>query len=106
MGETPGTIDRLRNHPAVRVGMLVVGVAAVVLCVRSVASRWNDAASFDLDLTPAPVLGAVVCVIAANTVLALSWGWLLKRLGHGLGVRRTMQVWWTGQLGTYLPTGL
>lgn len=102
----PGLLDRIRGDRTVRVVMAVGGVIAVVLAVRSVVSRWNDASALELDLSGGAVAAALLAVVAANTVLAGSWAWLLGRLGHGLAPVRAFQVWWTGQLGTYLPTGL
>jgi uncharacterized membrane protein YbhN (UPF0104 family) len=102
----PNALDRLRNDRVVRGVMAIVGIVAIVLAIRTIASRWNDAAELDLDLRPGPVAVAAACVVVANTILAGSWAWLLARLGNALAPTRALQIWWTGQLGTYLPTGL
>src|SRR4051812_38906243 len=101
-----GVIDRLRSDRSVRVAMGVAGVVGVGLAMRTVASRWHDAAALDLDLRPGALVAALAAVVAANTLLSGSWAWLLARLGHRLPTDRAFQIWWTGQLGTYLPTGL
>jgi glycosyltransferase involved in cell wall biosynthesis len=84
----------------------VLGGAAVLLCALAVVRQWDEVRALDLRWSPAPAAGAVAAVVVANLTMAWAWGWLVRRLGGGLSWRPAMRVWWTGQLGRYLPTGL
>lgn len=83
-----------------------VAAVAIVLCIGAVASSWNDARDLDLDWRPGPVAGAVAAAIGANLIIALAWITLVRDLGGRLPIGRGMSIWWSGQLGAYLPTGL
>ncbi|MGH9166201.1 MAG: hypothetical protein ACRDZW_11945, partial [Acidimicrobiales bacterium] len=78
----------------------------LALCLAAVARRWDEVAALDLRWSPGPAAVALGSVVAANLVLAWSWGWMVRRLGGHLPWAVAMRVWWTGQLGRYLPTGL
>lgn len=84
----------------------VLAGAAVLLCALAVARQWDEVRSLDLRWSPGPAAGAVAAVVVANLTLAWAWGWLVRRLGADLPWGPAMRVWWTGQLGRYLPTGL
>lgn len=88
---------------------VVVGLGAAVaiaLCVRAVAVSWDDARSLDLAWSVAPVAGAAAAAVTANCVIAAAWVSLVRALGGRLPWSRGAGIWWSGQLGAYLPTGL
>jgi glycosyltransferase involved in cell wall biosynthesis/uncharacterized membrane protein YbhN (UPF0104 family) len=89
-----------------RIGAGLFAVVAVAACVLSIRSQWHKARGLEISWSTGMFLGAVVAVAVANLVMAWAWGSLVRRLGGRLGWRAAMRVWWAGQLGRYLPTGL
>lgn len=90
----------------VRAAAGVLAVVTVALCLRAVARQWGEARDLDLRWSPGPVVAGVAATAAANLLLAWGWGWLVRHLGGALSWRGAMGVFWTGQLGRFLPTGL
>lgn len=90
----------------VRLAAGAAGLAAVALAVRAIAGQWGRASRLELRWAPGPVAGAAAAVVAADLLMSGAWWWLALRGGAAGSWRRGMRIWWTGQLGRYLPTGL
>lgn len=90
----------------VRVAAGAAGLAAAVLAVRAVVAQWGEASRLQLRWAAGPVAAAAVGVLGADLVMSGAWWWLARRGGAVGSWRRGLRIWWTGQLGRYLPTGL
>jgi uncharacterized membrane protein YbhN (UPF0104 family) len=84
----------------------LAGAAAVALAVRAIAAEWDRAGRLQVRWGTGPVAAAVVAVVVADLAMSGSWWWLTRRSGAAGSWRRGMRIWWAGQLGRYLPTGL
>lgn len=82
------------------------GLVAVALAVRAIARQWGEASRLALRWAPGPVAGAAAAVLVADVLMSGAWWWLVRRGGAAGSWRRGLRVWWAGQLGRYLPTGL
>lgn len=89
-----------------RAGAGAAGVLAVALAVRVIAAEWGRAGRLELRWASGPVALAIAAVVAADLLMAGAWWWLVRRGGDEVSWRRGMRIWWGGQLGRYLPTGL
>ena len=93
-------------RPLVRWTAGVLAVVAVVLAGRSLADALADARALDLEWSAGPVLRALAAALGAGLLLSLSWVGLVRTRDPAVGWRAGIGVWWLGQLGRYLPTGL
>jgi hypothetical protein len=84
----------------------VLAVLAVALLLVSLRRQWEDVRALELQWSPAALAVAAAAVAVSHFLLSYSWGWLVRRLGEPLSWQPAMRIFWTGQLGRYLPTGL
>lgn len=68
--------------------------------------QWGEVGRLDVEWRPAPALLAAAAVALAHLLLSGAWVWLVRALGGALGYGAGLRVFWAGQLGRYLPTGL
>ena len=93
-------------RPLVRWTAGLLALVALVLAGRSLADALADARSLHLDWSAGPVLRSLAAAIGAGLVLSLSWVGLVRTRDPAVGWRSGVGIWWLGQLGRYLPTGL
>lgn len=77
-----------------------------ILFYLALRDQWGEARTLSLSWSAGPVAVAIGAVAVAHLLLSGSWVWLLKRLGGAISWAAGLRVFWTGQLGRYLPTGL
>jgi glycosyltransferase 2 family protein len=97
-GEVP--VNRARALNALRVGLLVVIVAA---CVIALWANWQEVSGQLRKLSVPVVLGAFVLVTLAPVLTLMGWRVLLEDLGTHLALPPASSVFLVGQLGKYLP---
>lgn len=98
------------RRPLLPVLVKVLSIAFVlvsgVLFYLALRDQWGEVRSLELSWDAGSVVVAALCVGGAHLVLSASWVWLVRRLGAAIGWAVGLRVFWTGQLGRYLPTGL
>lgn len=93
-------------HRLLRRGAALLAVAGVVLCLVSLRRQWDDVRPLELDWSPGWLALAVLAAAAADGLAALGWACAVRLAGAAIGLRTALQVWWTGQLARFVPTGL
>jgi glycosyltransferase 2 family protein len=93
-------LNRLRESPWLRGGLLVV---AVGLAVYGLASQWTTVRADLGKLAAYDVIGAALCVLAGLGCMLLAWRALLADLGSPLPLPAAIRVMFIGQLGKYVP---
>jgi uncharacterized membrane protein YbhN (UPF0104 family) len=83
-------------------GVLFVGLALAVVGARLVRD-WDDVVEAAQAYTPASLLLAFGTALAGLWCTALAWRRLLTGLGHRLPVREAATIFFTSQLGKYVP---
>lgn len=91
---------RSRLLGAVRVGLLLVVVAAAVWAI---ASRREEVLATLQEMSWRNALPSFLAILAGLVCGTMSWQVLLDDLGEPVGVRRGAQVCLVGQLGKYVP---
>ena len=94
------SVTRARTHNALRIGLLVVIVAA---CVIALWANWQEVSGQLRKLSVPVVLGAFVLVALAPVLTLMGWRVLLEDLGTHLALPPASSVFLVGQLGKYLP---
>ena len=93
-------MTRARTLNALRIGLLVVIVAA---CVIALWANWQEVSGQLRKLSVPVVLGAFVLVSLAPVLTLMGWRVLLEDLGTHLALPPASSVFLVGQLGKYLP---
>jgi uncharacterized membrane protein YbhN (UPF0104 family) len=93
-------MTRARALNALRIGLLVVIVAA---CVVALWVNWQEVSGQLRKLSVPVVLGAFVLVTMAPILTLMGWRVLLEDLGTHLALPPASSVFLVGQLGKYLP---
>jgi uncharacterized membrane protein YbhN (UPF0104 family) len=92
-------------------GWLACGVAAAAagFAVHTLARDWHDVRARSVHWTPGWLAVSVFAAAASQLVMAVAWANLVRALAgrtptlpRSAGVR----LWFAGQLGRFLPTGL
>ena len=94
------SVTRARTLNALRIGLLVVIVAA---CVIALWANWQEVSGQLRKLSVPVVLGAFVLVALAPVLTLMGWRVLLEDLGTHLALPPASSVFLVGQLGKYLP---
>ncbi|HWO51652.1 MAG TPA: lysylphosphatidylglycerol synthase domain-containing protein [Ornithinibacter sp.] len=94
------SVTRARTLNALRIGLLVVIVAA---CVIALWANWQEVSGQLRKLSVPVVLGAFVLVSLAPVLTLMGWRVLLEDLGTHLPLPPASSVFLVGQLGKYLP---
>ena len=94
------SVTRARTLNALRIGLLVVIVAA---CVIALWANWQEVSGQLRKLSVPVVLGAFVLVTLAPVLTLMGWRVLLEDLGTHLALPPASSVFLVGQLGKYLP---
>ncbi|WP_344657884.1 lysylphosphatidylglycerol synthase domain-containing protein [Catenulispora subtropica] len=94
---TPTTTRRAQ---LTRVAFLALTLAAGAYAV---AHQWARVRAGFADLGPLPLVAALVPALGSVTAMMLAWRGLLGSLGSPLGLRAAARVFFTSQLGKYLP---
>lgn len=84
----------------VRVGWIVVLVAALVLALRS---RWGEVATDLASLDVAWLAGAAAAGLVGLGLSAGIWHTMLAGIGEPLPVGASLRIFYVGQIGKYLP---
>jgi hypothetical protein len=92
-----------RGRTVLRVLVVAVFTGAVLWVL---ASRWQEVRPLLGQLSVVSVLGATAAVLAGIFGTFLCWRALLSDLGSPLPMAGGMRVFFTGQLGKYLPGSL
>ena len=93
-------VTRARALNALRIGLLVVIVAA---CVVALWANWQEVSGQLRKLSVPVVLGAFAFVAFAPILTLMGWRVLLEDLGTHLALPPASSVFLVGQLGKYLP---
>jgi uncharacterized membrane protein YbhN (UPF0104 family) len=93
-------LNRLRESPWLRAGLLAV---AVGLAVYGLASQWTEVHAALAKLAGYDVAGAALSVVAGLGFMLLAWRALLADLGSPLPLPAAIRVLFIGQLGKYVP---
>jgi uncharacterized membrane protein YbhN (UPF0104 family) len=88
------------------IAQIVFGVAALALLIWAIASRWADVAAALTSMQPGWVVAAAVLILAGLYVNMLSWRAIVAALGVRLSPRQAASVFFTSQLGKYIPGGV
>jgi len=101
---TDAVPPRLRPVPVwrrvLRLGFLVViGVAVGVALV----NRWEDISTELAAATRLPLAGAILSALVAAALTGGIWRAMLTGFGHRLGLAASVQIFFVGQLGKYVP---
>ena len=94
------SVTRARTLNALRIGLLVVIVAA---CVIALWANWQEVSGQLRKLSVPVVLGAFVLVALAPVLTLMGWRVLLEDLGTHLALPPASSVFLVGLLGKYLP---
>lgn len=88
------------------ISQIVFGVLALGFLVWAIASRWEQVVEAVQELSPLGVAGAAALIIAGLYVNMLSWRAVVAALGVRLTASEAATVFFTAQLGKYLPGGV
>jgi glycosyltransferase 2 family protein len=94
------SVTRARALNALRIGLLVVIVAA---CVIALWANWQEVSGQLRKLSVPVVVGAFALVTLAPILTLMGWRVLLEDLGTQLPLPPASSVFLVGQLGKYLP---
>ncbi len=94
------SVTRARTLNALRIGLLVVIVAA---CVVALWANWQEVSGQLRRLSVPVVLGSFALVTLAPILTLMGWRVLLEDLGTHLALPPASSVFLVGQLGKYLP---
>ena len=100
MSATEVPVTRARALNALRIGLLVVIVAA---CVVALWLNWQEVSGELRKLSVPVVLGAFALVTLAQVLTLMGWRVLLEDLGTHLALPPASSVFLVWQLGKYLP---
>jgi hypothetical protein len=89
-----------RRAQLVRLAFLALTLAAGGYAV---ARQWTRVRAGFEDLGPLPLAGALLPALGSVTAMMLAWRGLLASLGSPLGLRAAARMFFTSQLGKYLP---
>jgi hypothetical protein len=81
---------------------LLIGIA-LLLCAVVIVNKRHEVSSALRQLDPGIVVLAFIPVIAATTMMMLSWRVLLADLGSPLPIHASARVFFLSQLGKYIP---
>ncbi|MDQ1721256.1 MAG: glycosyltransferase 2 family protein [Pseudonocardiales bacterium] len=99
-----------RRHPslsgAVRIGGILVAIAAVALCVKTIAGQWPSIRTAIAHANPGWLSAALVCSAASMTGLGLLWWRCLHLFGSPVRSDAAIAWYFGGELGKYLPGGV
>ncbi len=84
----------------------MLAVAGVVLCLLSLRRQWDEVRPLELAWSPWWLALAVAAAAGADVLAALGWSLAVRLADGGTSLRTALQVWWTGQLARFVPTGL
>jgi glycosyltransferase involved in cell wall biosynthesis len=93
-------------RPLVRWGAALFAAIIVVVCTRSIIRAFRNAQSLDLVWKPGPLALSAAGALVAGLVLSGAWVALVRADDSSVPWRAGVRVWWLGQFGRYLPTGL
>ncbi|WP_294177996.1 lysylphosphatidylglycerol synthase domain-containing protein [uncultured Schumannella sp.] len=88
------------------ISQIVFGALALAFLVWAITSRWDQVLTALQDLAPLGVLAAAVLIFAGLYVNMLSWRAVAAALGTPLTRSEAATVFFTAQLGKYLPGGV
>ena len=100
MSTGQASVTRARALNALRIGLLVVIVAA---CVIALWANWQEVSGQLRKLSVPVVVGAFALVTLAPILTLMGWRVLLEDLGTQLPLPPASSVFLVGQLGKYLP---
>ncbi|NUR28540.1 MAG: UPF0104 family protein [Catenulispora sp.] len=91
--------------PTPRARLLRLAFLALTLAAGAyaVARQWTRVRAGFEDLGPLPLIAALLPALGSVTAMMLAWRGLLASLGSPLAVRAAARVFFTSQLGKYLP---
>ncbi|MGQ0616019.1 MAG: hypothetical protein ACT4PW_03360 [Acidimicrobiia bacterium] len=95
-----------RRSPWVRAAQVVFVVAVAVAFVNVVVRNAGELDDVRLQLRAGWLVLAAPVAVAAGPLLPLAWRQVVQATGHPLALRRAVRIWYLGQTGRYLPTGL
>ncbi|MEP6981806.1 MAG: lysylphosphatidylglycerol synthase domain-containing protein, partial [Nakamurella sp.] len=84
----------------------VIATAALVLCVRTLATGWDSIRASLRHADLGAVAAALVCAVTAMLFMAVLWQQCLRTFGARYPLRRVMTWFFAGELGKYLPGGI
>ena len=89
-----------RRSQATRLAFLALTLAAGAYAV---ARQWSRVQAGFAELGPVPLIVALVPALASVVAMMLAWRGLLGSLGSPLRLRPAARIFFTSQLGKYLP---
>ncbi|MEY9863277.1 hypothetical protein ABH935_008926 [Catenulispora sp. GAS73] len=89
-----------RRAQVTRLAFLALTLAAGAYAV---ARQWSRVQAGFAELGPVPLVVALVPALASVVAMMLAWRGLLGSLGSPLGLRPAARIFFTSQLGKYLP---
>ncbi|MCL8024958.1 hypothetical protein [Nocardioides bruguierae] len=108
-GTETGTQTAVPARPSpsrarLRVAVRVLFVLAVLACAGvGLRGRWGDFVAALTGVRPLDLAGAAACVLVGLWLTAGTWLRLLRGFGHRLPPYEGPRVFFTGQLGKYIP---
>jgi glycosyltransferase 2 family protein len=90
----------------VRLIAAVCTVIALVFAVRSLHTEWNAATASQVVWTPLWLPVVVIAALLAHLLMAGGWALLIIRSVPSIKPWTAIRLWFAGQLGRFLPTGL
>jgi uncharacterized membrane protein YbhN (UPF0104 family) len=91
---------------AVRIAGILVAVAAVALCVRTIAGQWSSIRPALAQASPGWLIAALACSAASMTGLGLLWWRCLRIFGSAVRPGAAVAWYFGGELGKYVPGGV
>jgi len=88
------------------VAQIIVGVVALALLVYAIVRNWDAMSQALAELNPLLVAVSAVLILVGLYVNMLSWLWVVRALGVRLTVSEGASVFFTSQLGKYIPGGI
>lgn len=89
-----------------RVLGLIIAVAAVALCVRTLVVDWSEVSSALRNADPRSIAAGAACGALGLVFLALLWHQCLRTFGSPTRFGPTLAWFFAGELGKYLPGGI
>lgn len=91
---------------ALRWTAFLLGLVAVGFAVRTLAHDWRDVRARPVRWTPTWLAVSVVAAAASQLAMAAAWADLVIAVTPVISRTTAVRLWFAGQLGRFLPTGL
>jgi glycosyltransferase 2 family protein len=91
------------GHVALVAARWILIVVVIVAAAFALVANWQRVSATIGEMTWTRLLLAFACTVAGVSAAAMSWQVLVDGLGRRIGVGRSLQVYFVGMLGKYVP---